>query len=401
MKKRNRWIALLLGIMMVFALMPAIAFAEGDNYPEYTADYYGEFFLTCNKWGYLDLTEEKNDGNYVVVRTGDEDIRLDFECFEDGTYYLRNNNTDDFSKSYSAYFVCDDEYGYSNGYNKVHMEIYGSKYSEVEWKATVTLNKAYVYNEVSSIEYQPSNNILYSDKIYDGHIYYELHERTTHYANNTVWTSCFEVGDKLIIHYADGTTKTYINKNFYDEEHPDNDWVDGFFCGDEVLDGYSPSMWFEEDEPKVGDNIIIISYHGRLTSFTAKLETPESRAAEKAKADAEAKAKADALVKASNINKGTVSASDIKKASDLGATEVTLDSKVKKISKNAFKGTNIKTVIVKTKKLKAKSVKGSLKGSKVKTIKVKVGKAKENKKYVKAYKKIFTKKIAGKKASVK
>ena len=46
-------------------------------------------------------------------------------------------------------------------------------------------------------------------------------------------------------------------------------------------------------------------------------------------------------------------------------------------------------------------VKGSLKGSKVKTVQVKVGSKKLNKKYVKKYKKIFTKKICGKKVKVK
>ena len=124
-------------------------------------------------------------------------------------------------------------------------------------------------------------------------------------------------------------------------------------------------------------------------------------AAENAKAESEAKAKAKALAAASNINKATVSASDIRKASDLGAKEITLGAKVKKIKSGAFKGTNIKTVVVKSKKLKAKAVKGSLKGSKVKTIKIKVGKTKDNKKYIKIYKKIFTKKNAGKKVAVK
>lgn len=103
---------------------------------------------------------------------------------------------------------------------------------------------------------------------------------------------------------------------------------------------------------------------------------------------------------ASNINKSTVTAADIKKASNLGATTVTLGAKVKKISKNAFKGTKIKTVIVKTKKLKKASVKKALTGSKVTRIKVSIGKKKVNKTYVKKYKKIFTKKNAGKKVKV-
>lgn len=63
--------------------------------------------------------------------------------------------------------------------------------------------------------------------------------------------------------------------------------------------------------------------------------------------------------------------------------------------------TKITTVVVKTKKLKAKAVKNCFKSSGVKTVKVKVGNAKANKKFKKTYKKVFAKKIAGKKAGVK
>ena len=101
------------------------------------------------------------------------------------------------------------------------------------------------------------------------------------------------------------------------------------------------------------------------------------------------------------MNTATVSAAQAKRASSLGLTTITLGKKVKKIAKNAFAGTNIRTVVVKTKALTKKSVKGSLKGSKVATIKVSVGSKKANKQYVKKYKKIFTKKNCGKKAAVK
>lgn len=59
-----------------------------------------------------------------------------------------------------------------------------------------------------------------------------------------------------------------------------------------------------------------------------------------------------------------------------------------------------KTYIVKTTKLKKSSVKGALKGSVIKKISVKVGKRRDNKRYVKKYKKIFTLKNAGKKVKV-
>ena len=108
------------------------------------------------------------------------------------------------------------------------------------------------------------------------------------------------------------------------------------------------------------------------------------------------------LKSASYINKATVTKADIQKAHVLGATSITLGPKVRKIKSVAFKNSNIKTLIVKSKKLTAKKIKGCLKGSKVKTVKVKVSKTKKiNKRYIKKYKKIFTKKIVGRKVIVK
>lgn len=106
------------------------------------------------------------------------------------------------------------------------------------------------------------------------------------------------------------------------------------------------------------------------------------------------------------INSATVTAASVKKVIEKvnaagGTTNaVILGKKVKKISKAAFKKTGIKTVTLKTVSLKAKSVKGSLTGSTVSSFKVKVGGAKKNKKYVKQYKKIFTKKNVGRKVKV-
>jgi hypothetical protein len=80
---------------------------------------------------------------------------------------------------------------------------------------------------------------------------------------------------------------------------------------------------------------------------------------------------------------------------------VTISKNVKKIASKAFKGSKATKLIVKTKELTKKGVKNSLKGSKIKTIKIKVGKKSTNKKYIKKYKKYFTKKNAGKKVAVK
>ena len=80
---------------------------------------------------------------------------------------------------------------------------------------------------------------------------------------------------------------------------------------------------------------------------------------------------------------------------------ITIGKNVKVIKKNAFKGSPATKVILKTKLLKKAKVKGCLKSSKVKTVQVKVGNKATNKKYVKTYKKIFTKANAGKKVIVK
>jgi subtilisin family serine protease len=113
-------------------------------------------------------------------------------------------------------------------------------------------------------------------------------------------------------------------------------------------------------------------------------------------------------VKTVTVNTKTVSAAAVRKAiKKAGGTaadvsKIVLGKRVRKIRKNAFKGTKAKTLVVKTKKLKKKSVKGSLKGSKIKTVKIQVSKKKAiNKKYKKKYRKIFTKKNAGRKVRVK
>ena len=62
---------------------------------------------------------------------------------------------------------------------------------------------------------------------------------------------------------------------------------------------------------------------------------------------------------------------------------------------------NLETSIHYFELLKKAGIKNALKGSKIKTVKVKVGSKKVNKKFVKKYKKIFTKKICGRKVKVK
>lgn len=112
-------------------------------------------------------------------------------------------------------------------------------------------------------------------------------------------------------------------------------------------------------------------------------------------------------VRTVTVNSATVSAKTLNAAvrkaggSKNTVTTIILGKKVKKISKGAFKNyKKAKTLVVKTKKLKKATVKNSLKGSKITKVKVKVGNKKTNKSYVKKYRKIFTKKNAGRKVKV-
>ena len=131
----------------------------------------------------------------------------------------------------------------------------------------------------------------------------------------------------------------------------------------------------------------------------ADKEKADKEAAEKAAAQAAPAPAASEAV----VNAKTADAAAVQQALQTAGNPETLvlGKGVKKIGKGALAGTNVKILVITSKKLKKKSVKGSLKGSAVSTVKVKVGKAKTNKKYVRKYKKIFTKKNAGKKVKVK
>lgn len=107
------------------------------------------------------------------------------------------------------------------------------------------------------------------------------------------------------------------------------------------------------------------------------------------------------------VNSKTVSAKTLYAAmanagvSADSVTTITLGKKVKKIKKGTFSDfRNADTLVVHSKKLTKARVKGSLKGSTIRVVKVEVGKKKVNKRYVRKYKKIFTKKNAGKKVTV-
>lgn len=108
-----------------------------------------------------------------------------------------------------------------------------------------------------------------------------------------------------------------------------------------------------------------------------------------------------AAIKTSDGKKYKVTSIAAKSFTGSKIRKVTIGKNVSVIKANAFKNSKATTIILKTKLLKKSKVKNALKGSKVKTVKVRLGSKKLNKKYVKKYKKIFTKKIVGRKVTVK
>lgn len=405
MRNRIRRMAVLLGIIMVFTFMPSSVYADTPSTSSDNADFYGgAISLVANERGELIIDAGPEMQYYVIFHSKNGDKQLDFVYTDLFWNHWKLVDHDNPREDHEYKFICDDQYEYANGKNKVSLSI--------EWGAVrATIDNADVHNDVSSISFEPSNITLNLEDIKstyndDGYVGYTLplRMRSTHSHEGKTWHSPYELGDKIIVNYASGSTKEFVCKDYYDEEY--RGWTTGFFCGDEkITPVIDTNHEFGLLDP--GVNNIAVEYHGRRSAVTVLVEeSPSYGSDDQTNKDTETNDKVKDNEKKSTtssvlINKPVVSAANIKKAAKLGVTEITLGPKVKKINKNAFKGTRIRTVTLKTKKLKSKSVKGSLKGSKVKKIKVKVGKAKINKKYVKAYKKIFTKKNAGKKVSVK
>lgn len=82
------------------------------------------------------------------------------------------------------------------------------------------------------------------------------------------------------------------------------------------------------------------------------------------------------------------------------ADEVVVGSGVSSMAPRSYAGYLAETLVIKTRKLAKKSVRGSLEGSEISTVRVDVGSRKDNARYAKKYRKIFTKGNCGKKVRV-
>ena len=174
-------------------------------------------------------------------------------------------------------------------------------------------------------------------------------------------------------------------------------------CGDETTEPYYNEVIFEdlsdydfidttpEDRDGIGNNVLV---NGSRYSITGSGTAVLTAAANKKKVTVPASIIAgNTRYKVTEINQGAFT--------NPGIRTVVIGKNVRRIRKNAFANSKVTKLIVKTKKLTKKNVKGSLKASKIKRMQIKVGSKKTNRKYIKKYKKFFTKKNAGRKITIK
>ena len=166
-------------------------------------------------------------------------------------------------------------------------------------------------------------------------------------------------------------------------------------------EGFEIQSIIVETDKKQGGDLISAGQTVQKNGNTYKVTSVKSKTVAFTKANNAKNIIIPATVKlgdGKNYKVTTINANAFKGAN---IRSVVIGKNVRKINKNAFKGSKVTLVTIKTKLLKKVGVNGSLKGSKIKTLKIKIGTKTVNKKFVKNYKNIFTKANAGKKVTVK
>ena len=305
--------------------------------PSFDVDEYsnGIIYPDADEMGYLD---------YIQVTTTDGKVlRCDFanEPSEEGNICLYD---EDGNEVYYNIYIED-----TTAY--IHLLQYIPE-KGVDWEATIEIENADIYNDVERIVFKPSTIKLYSEDIKrtttSGYTYYALRKRSIHSRSNETWESEFAPGDQVVVYYDNGRTKTFTNKDYFDEE--ERQWMDGFFNNDNTENIYveiSNESGNIYDELKAGSNKVKVYYHGRTTTIDVQVETPESRAAEAAreaaareaaKAAAVREAAAKAAAEAESARQGTVVGGLPKvKISKPTAAKKSVTVKWKKLSKKDLK----------------------------------------------------------------
>ncbi|MBQ6314343.1 MAG: hypothetical protein IJI11_01925 [Mogibacterium sp.] len=273
---KSRILSLFLTIALCIAFMPASVFAEGEgSTKEYQAEYFGEpqAIEVCPDGENVAITPEL--GDYIIIHKDGTDIRCEFknefiESIQEYQYVLYD--TDETDNNW-----IDQPWGWSGWYvspTEADIQITGYSYDDndniVRWTAYANLKNVNVYNEVASIEFKPASTTLYADDITitdNEGTYMSLWQRALRSHGDQSWPSQFAVGDQLVVTYENGSTKTFTNKDYY--YIPEKMWMDGFFCGDELLDDiYMRPV----GDLAIGSNEVEIEYHARTTTFNITIK---------------------------------------------------------------------------------------------------------------------------------
>lgn len=220
-----------------------MTFIEGVDCDEYTDDDTGKSYFNYNYSGKMlsegsVLTVNYSDGRTVKYTLGRDENDGFLFIGDDGTKF---NYSDD--KYFEYYSNQDDEHWVAggSGYTAV-LKYYGRE---------VVLPVTIIANPVESIDYETAKPYEYLENTngynYDGNYIYDVVNR--------------QVGDKLTVHYTDGTSSVY--------SRTDDNWQFENEKGDVISDDDVEIIDPQYDEPwGVGTHYFTVKYQGR----TAKVK---------------------------------------------------------------------------------------------------------------------------------
>ncbi len=264
--KARCFYTVLVSLAITLMLVSTVSFAEERELENYcSADYYGTPHFEVY-YNFEDLNPFEMDINdYIMVHTSVGDIKCHFVYDDDGDISLYDS-----AGNYIRYSVDVEE-----SVATLYLYYYDYDNEENDWKAKLIFPNAVIDNDVTKIVFEPAEITLYSEDIlatdWDGSTCLRLGLRAMHSHAGEIWPSAFDYGDKLVVYYQDGRTKTYTNRDYFYDRGVDAsyEWADGFISEDEII--HEISIWNADDdlgydEVKLGDNSFYVKYNGRIAN---------------------------------------------------------------------------------------------------------------------------------------
>lgn len=394
MKRHLTRLAVLLGCML---LLTAAVFADNTNTDDDKGDIDGSYTFTneTEKYGYRSyLYYDENDyDNFVGARLYDVTIPDEGRLVcEISSSQIRHMNIDIYSEELKKHIQEED--------------------FELESSDTVTMVSMALpkgeYTVLFSYKRQPNAIIPYDEDTGEKYFNHYISWKKDSYVRGssitlTKTSASMNVSDYMSLNATVNPSDAYYKDVTWSSSNTSIVKVDAYGGVTAVAPGTAVIKASTKDGTSASCKVTVNVTDGmtqKVSAGTVKVLSASSRTVALTKAVNKKSVTVPATV---TIGGKSYKVTQINANAFKGAaiSTVTIGKNVKVIKGNAFKGSKAKKVILKTKLLKKSKVKGCLKSSKVTTVQVKVGSAAVNKKYVKTYKKIFTKANAGKKVTVK